>query len=754
MHPSTRSLRALFSSLLFALTLPLGTALPAAETQPAGTFVPPPMIEVEARTLIRLLEEVHYNRDAITSANYADVIPDYMAALDGQHLFFFESDKQAFIERYKPESLYQTLNYLGKVDPAYTIFTAYQKRVTDRVSWIQETLKKDLDLKSNDSYLIDRTKTVWPVSETEADTLWGQRLRFELIKELLNKKSPEEARKNISKRYDRMLKNMNDIESSDISEMFLGSITRLYDPHSSYFSADTYEDFSIQMRLQLVGIGALLGLEEDECVVKDLIPGGPADLDKQIKPNDKIVAVGQDGAEPVEIIGMKLRKIVDMIRGKKGTKVHLFIERTEGGSSATRKEIVLTRNVVNLDSARAHAAIFEVPDAEGRIQPIGVISLPTFYGPDMSGDGKAQNSATKDIEELITRLKAANISGLVLDLRRNGGGLLNEAITLAGLFIKDGPVVQVRSYSGEIKVDDDEDPKVAYDGPLTVLVDRFSASASEIVAGALQNYGRAVVIGDSSTHGKGSVQTVLELSRVERQLLANNNKSGATKLTVQKFYLPNGASTQLKGVVPDIILPSIDDYLPIGEGDLPHALAWDRIPSSKFDGQPLTASALTPLIAASVKRQSELPEFAYLRKNIDRFKTRQEQKNVSLNLDDRKKQKADDQAFKKTMKAERKQLAASDFKFNEVLLAPPAPPRAKLDKKDDEEIEDPEEAALDIDEHERFPAVDIPLREALRVVLDLLKPPGAPVTPPPPPPVPAVLDVTALTSPKTTTTTQ
>ena len=718
MHLPTRSARSLLVVLgLAAAAFPLRAA-------PAGTFEAAPTLHLEATALVQLLEQYHYNRDAVSAASYAEVIPDFMAALDGQHLFFLESDKQTFIERHRPESLYWTITSMGKIDPAYSIFSVYQKRVTDRVAWIQEAIKKDFDFKTKDTYVIDRAKSTWPATSAEADELWSQRLRFELIKELLNKKTIEEAKKDVGKRYDRLLKNMGDIESSDVSEMFLSSIARLYDPHSTYFSSDTYEDFGIQMRLQLVGIGALLGIEEDQCVIKDIIPGGPADLDKQIKPNDKIISVAQDGAEPVEVIGMKLRKIVDMIRGAKGTRVRLLVEHSEGGGSATRKEIVLTRNVVNLDSSRAHAAIFEVPDAEGRISPIGVITLPTFYGPDMSGDGKAQNSATKDIEELITRLKAARIQGLVLDLRRNGGGLLTEAISLTGLFIKNGPVVQVRSYSGEIKVDDDDDSSVAYDGPLAVLVSRFSASASEIVAGALQNYGRAVIVGDSSTHGKGTVQTVLELSNLVPQLSRGGAKSGATKLTIQKFYLPNGASTQLKGAVPDIILPSVDDYLPIGESDLPHALAWDHIPSSHFNGQPLASSVLSPLVAASAKRQEKLPEFSYLRRAIDWFKTRQEQKAISLNLDQRQHEKETDEAFKKTMKAERKQLATSAYKFNEVMLAAPAPPRPKLDKKDDDGALDDDEE-IGTDENERYSSVDIPLREALRVVKDLLPPAGS-----------------------------
>jgi carboxyl-terminal processing protease len=702
----------------FALISILFMAGACAEQE--SRFRAPPLLDIEARTLIKLLEEVHYNRDAVKTSNYAEVIPDYLTSLDGQRLFFLETDKADFVERYKPDSLYWTLTSMGKIDAAYAIFTVYKKRLTERVEWIQQALQADFDLTTQDTYLIDRSKAAWPATVDAADTLWNQRLRFDLIKEVLNKKTLAEAKKTVGKRYARLLKNMGEMESSDISELFLGCIARLYDPHSTYFSADTYEDFGIQMRLQLVGIGAMLSLEDDHCVIKDVIPGGPADLDKQIKANDKIISVAQDGGEPVEVIGMKLRKIVDMIRGPKGTRVNLLIEPADGAASATRKQIVLTRNVVNLDSSRAHGAIFEVPDAEGKITPIGVITLPTFYGPDMSGEGKAQNSATKDIEDILTRMKAARIQGLVLDLRRNGGGLLSEAISLTGLFIKKGPVVQVRAYSGEIKVDDDEDPSIAYDGPLSVLVSRFSASASEIVAGALQNYGRAVIVGDSSTHGKGSVQTVLELRNLVPQLARGGAKSGATKLTVQKFYLPNGASTQLKGVEPDVVLPSVNDFLPIGESDLPHALGWDHIAPSRFNGQPLEPAQLTPLVTASAQRQGHLAEFDYQRRAIAWFKNRQEQKAVSLNLAQRQLEKEADEAFKKSMKAERKQLAAADYKFAEVLLAPPSPPRAKSAKKDDDAMTEDDE--IEEDDNERYPSADIPLREALRVVQDLIKP--------------------------------
>jgi carboxyl-terminal processing protease len=430
---------------------------------------------------------------------------------------------------------------------------------------------------------------------------------------------------------------------------------------------------------------------------------------------------------------MKLRKIVDMIRGAKGTQVRLLVQPSDATDSSTRKEVILTRDVVKLDNARAFGAIFEVPDANNPAVkvPIGVISLPAFYGPDGSTPEGEGSSASGDVAKLITQLQAAGIRGLVLDLRRNGGGLLSEAIDLTGLFIRRGPVVQVRSYYGEIKVDEDEDARIAYDGPLAVLVSRFSASASEIVAGALQNYGRAVVVGDSSTHGKGSVQTVVEMRNLIPALARSPIKTGAAKFTVQKFYLPNGASTQLKGVVPDITLPSIEDFLPIGEKDLPHALVWDEIPTSYFDGKPLPKSLLEPLRAKSTERQNGLDEFAYLRKSIDFFRSKQDQKLASLNLEDRRRQKAEDDAFRKTLDAEKARLAVADYPYREFLLAPPPPPRIRATvtppaspegpKPADAPAASPDEVeSTDEDDNAHFAKMDVHLRETLRVVADAL----------------------------------
>ncbi len=708
-----RPIRPAFVSCILAFVL-AATASRAVDRK----FETLPSLRTEARRVIDLLEQVHYNRDAVHPADYDQVIGDYMGELDGQHLFFLNRDKADFTTRYS-KNLYWNVKNLGNIDAAYDMFNVYEMRTEARINWIFDELKKDYDLSVNDYYALDRSKAPWPENAAASDELWQKRLKFEIIAEVLNKKTVVEAKEIVRKRYERMLKNVGDIEGTDLAEMFLSTITRLYDPHSSYFNADTYEDFGIQMKLELVGIGALLESKDDICIVKEIIPGGPADLSKQLHPDDKIISVSQTGGESVEIIGMKLRKVVDLIRGPKGSQVHLTVQPANATDSSIRKEVVLTRDLVKLNSARAHAAIFEVPDADGKITPIGVISLPAFYGANDGDESESEKtSASKDVSALLKQLKTAGIKGVVLDLRHNGGGLLSEAIDLTGLFIGKGPVVQVKDYNSSITIDNEDDPTIAYAGPLAVLVDRFSASASEIVAGALQNYGRGVIIGDSSTHGKGSVQTVVEMRNVIRELARTPIKTGATKLTIQKFYLPNGSSTQLKGVVPDIVLPSIDEYLPIGESDLPHALVWDTIPSSFFDGKPLDPQVLTPLREASQQRQASLDEFAFLKKNIDWFKTRQEEKLVSLNIEQRRQQKESDDAFRKEMKTERDTLAKNDYPYKEFHLGPAPIPKIKAPAKDDSDDDDEDE--LSTDENESYAKVDIHLRETLRVVVDAL----------------------------------
>ena len=740
----------LISALCFALLVSLVSA------RPDRSFLTSAAESKEIRNFVRLLEEAHYNRESVNPSNYPAVVREFMEDWDAHHLFFLDSDAELFSEKFG-EGLYWNVSTLGNIKPAFEIFQRYEQRAEDRAQWIFTRLEGKFNLESSDAYVTDRRELEWPKTTEAANDVWEKRLRFELIQEMLNEHELTEAKERVHKRYERMLKNLSDIETHEIAEVFLTNIAKLYDPHSTYFSSETYEDFDIQMRLQLVGIGALLGLEDDECVIRDIIAGGPADLDNRLKPNDKIIAVSQTDAtdaENVELIGMKLRKIVDLIRGDRGTDVFLTIQPADNPDASARKQIKLTRDVVNLDSARARGAIFEVPDDNGANKSIGVISLPAFYGPNPGTTDGPQNSASGDVALLINQLEEQGIEGLVLDLRDNGGGLLSEAINLTGLFIEDGPVVQVRSYYGDIKVDNDLDKTVRYAGPLAVLVSKYSASASEIVAGALQNYGRAVVLGDSSTHGKGTVQTVYEMRNLDQRLrMMPDVKSGAAKFTIQKFYLPSGSSTQLNGVVPDIILPSMEDVMESGERFLPQALVWDEIGTAEFNGIPLEAHILSPLREASMARQDAMPEFDFLQRNIDWFTARQEQKSVSLNLDDRIEQREVDKEFRDAMDEERKALRDHNYAFTEFLLTPDEEEEAlvpeataeepvsvtenletenvvvsvdgealgvaaaDLEASDVEEIEEEEEEPAP----DGFARLDIHLREALRVIVDAVE---------------------------------
>jgi carboxyl-terminal processing protease len=708
-------LPALSPAKCLLLSLLLVTGLTAA---PDREFKTTPVMKLETRTLVQLLEVYHYNKDAVTPADFPQLISDYMKeGLDPYRLFFTAEDEKAFRNQYGPR-VETDLAYLGNIDTAFAIFRAYEDRVKARTAWIFEELKKDYDFTAPETYAPDRSKSEFPANAAEADDLWRRRIKFEIIQDLLAKKTPEEAKATIRKRYERMLKNVGDIEPLDVQEMFLSAFTRMYDPHSAYLSSDTLQDFAIQMKLSLIGIGAVLGIEDDgNCVVREVKPGSPADLSGHIRTNDKIIAVQQEGGESIEVIGMKLRRIVDMIRGAKGTKVILTIAPHDAADASTTKRVQIIRDVIKLDEARATAAIYDMPGADNQTVPVGVVTLNSFYGP--SEDSTA--TATQDVAELIGKLKKEGIKALVVDLRRNGGGLLSEAVDLTGLFIDQGPVVQVRDSMGRLQVDSDTDTAVSYDGPLAVLTSRFSASASEIFAGALQNYGRAVIIGDSTTHGKGTVQAVLEMKNFLPRLSQNIANTGAAKLTYQKFYLPNGSSTQKHGVTPDISLPSINNFLPIGEADLPHALMWDEIKSAPFEGKALAKAFVQPLQNASQERQQSLEEFAYLKKSIDWFKERQEQKTISLNLTQRQARKQADDDFKKTMDAERDRLAKNNYTSREIKLdsvlrtAAATPPKKEPVAATDEEGDTD---ALDADTEAKL---DVHLRETLRVVSDALR---------------------------------
>ena len=366
------------------------------------------VMKLETRTLVQMLEYFHYNKDAVTPADYPQLISDYMTALDPQRLFFTTEDEQGFRRQYGPR-IETDLAYVGNIDTAFKIYQVYEQRVKTRTSWLFLELKQDFDFSAKESYAPDRSKSTFPANVPEADDLWRRRIKYEILQDLLSKKTADEAKTTVRKRYERMLKNLSDIESQDVQEIFLTSLTRMYDPHSDYFSSDSLQDFSIQMKLSLVGIGAVLSIEDDgNCVVREVVPGGPAYHSGQIRVNDKIVAVQQQGAEPVEVIGMKLRRIVDMIRGDKNSKVTLTILPHDAPDATKTKQVVITRDLIKLNSARASATVYDVPGESNPSVPVGVISLNSFYGPSEESKEDAVKStghegelAVKDIAELL-----------------------------------------------------------------------------------------------------------------------------------------------------------------------------------------------------------------------------------------------------------------------------------------------------------------------------------------------------------------
>src|SRR5258706_10413202 len=350
---------------------------------------------------------------------------------------------------------------------------------------------------------------------------------------------------------------MTKLSADQVYEVYLTALAHVYDRHSDYMGRRQLEEFNISMSLSLFGIGAQLQSEEGYCKIRALLPGGPAMASKQIKPGDRIVAVAQDGKEPVDIIEMPLIEVVQLIRGPKGTKVTLTLIPGDAVDSSMRKTLTLVRDEIKLENQEAKARIVDLPIADGKTQRIGVIDLPSFYSGDESRNGHGHSGATADVAKLIEKLKQENVKGIILDLRRNGGGSLEEAINLTGLFFEFGPVVQTKDGEGHVSVERDRDPTVLYEGPLVVLTSKLSASASEILAGALQDYERAILVGDPSTFGKGTVQSMIQLAPLMHRLKQEPTENpGALKLTIRKFYRPDGSSTQLKGVVPDIILPS------------------------------------------------------------------------------------------------------------------------------------------------------------------------------------------------------
>ncbi|MGB8340528.1 MAG: carboxy terminal-processing peptidase [Chthoniobacterales bacterium] len=689
----------------------------------------------------RLLEEGHYTHHPLDDEISRKLLTGYLEMLDFSHLFFTQKDVDAFTAKYGTALDDDIL--LGNLQPAHDIFAVFQKRVEDRVKKIKQLVKQPMDFKTNDTVLLSRQKAPWPKDEAEADDLWRKRIENELLQEKLADHPIEPGPKLVERRYDRMLRNIHEEDSDEQVKLFLDALAQAYDPHSEYLSAADLKNFSINMGLSLVGIGAMLRSEDGYAKIESLVPGGPAQTSGRLKVGDRISAVAQGSKDFVDVRDMRLDKVVEQIRGKKGTKVRLLIIPANTTDPAQRKTVELVRDEIKLKDQEARADIIIKKDRNGDPIKLGWLTLPSFYA-DMDSHKK---STTKDVLALLKRLKREKIAGLVIDLRRNGGGSLEEAISLTGLFIKSGPIVQTKGANERVVISTDPDPGIAYDGPLVVLTSRQSASASEIFAAALQDYGRAVIVGDQSTFGKGTVQTILEIGRFTSLLGSRSDDDGALKLTIQKFYRVAGGSTQLHGVTSDIVLPTLTDLPEFGEGALKNALPYDEVPPAKYTKWSDSHSLFIPeLKIRSAARVAADPEFHYVMEDMERLRKKLADNHISLNEDVRRKEVAEEKARKAERSKERlarNQEEPSIYRLTletldnpklELIMYPGkiADAKTKGDLKSAPEVapdtDDEDDSDLDTGDDNKPAAIDPERDETLNILTDLVRLSAGPKT--------------------------
>lgn len=567
------------TALLVMLLFPaLCFALPADTTR----LQPKPVYGKEAKIIAYILDNNHYRKITLNDSLSGVILEQYIKNLDNNKTYFTQADIARF-EKYRKKI--DDLTRAEDVSVAYEVYSLFRQRFDERMKYVLSNLvNQTFDYSINEFYETDRDKEQWARNNQELDEVWRKMIKSQALSLKLAGKSQAEITKTLRERYERFVKSIQQFNTEDVFSVYMNSITEAYDPHTNYLSPRAADLFNQSMSLSLEGIGARLQTDNDYTKVAEIIPGGPADKSKLILPNDRIVAVGQgEDGEMVDVVGWRIDDVVKLIKGPKGTKVRLAILPVETGVTGASKIITLVRDKINLEDQRAKKAVINY-EKNGRMMKLGLITLPGFYM-DFNEYQKGNpnyTSTTRDVKRLIQELQKEKVDGLAIDLRNNGGGSLTEAIDLTGLFIKDGPVVQVKNSANKIELGLDENSDVVYNGPLIVLTNRFSASASEIFAGAIQDYNRGVVVGES-TYGKGTVQTVIHLSR----FLNEKEPVGDLKLTFQKFYRVTGSSTQNKGVVPDILLPSALDPEQFGESSSPNALPWDEIRSTLYKKTPL-----------------------------------------------------------------------------------------------------------------------------------------------------------------------
>ena len=635
-----RRTRGLAIALLALLSLPAlsNTEGEASAIDDNQFLFPEQRHENIGELVAQFIQKSHYNQIAVDDALSSKVLDFYVENLDRNRMYLLASDIEYF-ERYR----YQLDDIVKSkpLDPVYEIFEVYQTRVRERLNFALAQLESEPDLLSDDEYRFDRTEQPWAANSLELDKIWRQRVINDALSLALEDEPWEKIHDVLSKRYTGFIKRLDQVNNDDVFERFMNMFAHAVDPHSSYLSPRNADEYRIAMSLSYVGIGATLQTEDDFVRIVNIIRGGPADFDGKLKRDDRITAVAQ-GPEGdfVDVIGWRLDDVVDLIRGPKTSVVRLRIIPANAIPGSPKEVIELTRGAVKLEEQAAKSDVIKIP-REGREWSIGVIEVPGFYR-DYSALNRGDTnftSVTKDVKRLIGELEEKGIDGLVIDMRGNGGGHLTEATALSGLFIDNGPIVQLRN-SEDIERSppqrlDDPDPvaRVAYNGPLAVLVDRFSASASEIFAGAIQDYSRGVIIGQQ-TFGKGTVQNLYSLDQYFRS--EDEKGFGQLTLTIGKYYRVTGASTQHRGVHPDIALPSTIDTEIVGESARENALPWDTVKTTRFSaGSPLD-STIESLIANHDERSKHDPNFQYQVDRIQAGKRIRKQKTVSLNIDARR----------------------------------------------------------------------------------------------------------------------
>ena len=616
-----------------------------------------------------LLKQEHLFSRAVDDTTSERGMKSFLKSLDPLKVYFYQSDIDEFKRNDKK---LDDMMSEGYITFAYTVFNRFLKRVDERVATIDGLLKNDFDFTLDEEMVVDGDAARYPRNAAEAKNRWRQRLKYDLLDLESDKTTGAEARDKLKRRYTNFARRMQQTDSDELLEMYLTALTTSFDPHTTYMSKTSLENFRILMRLNLEGIGASLKSEDGYTIVAEVIPGGAADKQGKLATEDRIVSVGQgESGEMVDVVDMKLSDVVKLIRGEKGTIVRLGVIPASGSGKAVYQ---ITRARIELRDSEARGDVKTIQTANGKVR-VGVINLPSFYMDMEAARRNLQNykSTTRDVRKILDEFKQKEVDVVLLDLRRNGGGSLTEAINLTGLFINDGPVVQVKDGNGRVHTFDDEDKEMVWSGPLVVATSKFSASASEILAGAIQDYKRGIIVGDESTHGKGTVQSLLDLGS-QFVNITKPPQYGALKITMQQFYRPSGDSTQKRGVLADIVLPSLTNHMDIGEGDLPYAVEFDKVPVGQFKPFAMVRPGMkTELQNKSQTRISGDDDFAKLSRNIEKYKKQKANKTVTLNRkkfmaerEDVDASKEDDKQLEKQNKAAR-EVFPDNF-YNDELM--------------------------------------------------------------------------------------